>query len=57
MTKAELKRAIEIADCVLWETSNGKSYNWWRGYSWLQNERARLVHELRELEQPKRKKI
>jgi hypothetical protein len=57
MTKAELKSAIKIADLVLWETSNGKSYNWWRGYCWLQDERARLVHELRELEQPKREEI
>ena len=43
MTKKELTRAIEIADCVLWETRNCKSYNWFRGYSWLQGERARLI--------------
>jgi hypothetical protein len=50
MTKAELKRAIEIADRVLWETRDGKSYSWVKGYFWLQGERARLVHELRQLE-------
>jgi hypothetical protein len=53
MTKAELKRAIEIADRVLWETGNGKSWNWVRDYSWLQDERARLARELRELEEAK----
>jgi hypothetical protein len=48
---AELKTAIEIADRVLWETRDGKSYNWMRNYSWLQDERACLVRELRELEE------
>ena len=46
--KAEIKRKIEIADRVLWETRHGTSYNWARDYSWLQDERARLVHELKE---------
>jgi hypothetical protein len=50
MTKAELQRAIEIADRVLWETRDGKSYGWMRDYSWLQDERARLARELRDLE-------
>ena len=48
---AELKRAIEIADRVLWETRgqwNGCT-NWIRDYSWLETERARLRHELEEI--------
>jgi hypothetical protein len=45
--KAELKHQIEIADRVLWET-RGTYYI--KDYWWLQKERARLVHELSELE-------
>jgi hypothetical protein len=45
--KAELKAAIEIADRVLRET-RGTYYI--KDYRWLQNERARLVRELSELE-------
>lgn len=44
--KAEIKAQIELADRVLWETRNGRSYNWMKGYRWLQDERARLVREL-----------
>ena len=44
--KAEIKAQIEHADRVLWETRNGKSYNWMKDYLWLQDERARLVREL-----------
>jgi hypothetical protein len=43
MTIEELKRCIEIADRVLWETRHAKSYNWVRDYYWLQGERARLI--------------
>lgn len=51
MTREELKRCIEIADRVLWETGHGTGWNWPRDYAWLQTERARLVRELRELDQ------
>jgi hypothetical protein len=51
MTQEELKRRIEIADRVLWETRHGVSYNWRRDYSWLQAERARLARELKALTQ------
>jgi hypothetical protein len=44
--KAELKAQIELADRVLWETRDGRSWNWARDYFWLQDERARLVREL-----------
>jgi hypothetical protein len=45
--KAEIKAQIELADRILWETRDGpKSYNWMKGYRWLQDERARLVREL-----------
>jgi hypothetical protein len=59
---AELRRCIEIADRVLWETRHeiadrvlwetrrGRSWNWVRDYAWLQGERARLIRELSELE-------
>ena len=51
MTTAEIKARIELADRVLWETRDGsKSYNWMKGYLWLQDERARLVRELAEAE-------
>jgi hypothetical protein len=43
---AEIKRQIEVADRILWETRGGKSYNWARDYFWLKNERARLIREL-----------
>jgi hypothetical protein len=46
MNKAEIKAQIELADRVLWETRDGKSYNWMRDYIWLKDERARLVREL-----------
>jgi hypothetical protein len=48
--KAELKAQIEIADRVLWETRDGRSYHWLRDYTWLKDERARLVRELRAAE-------
>jgi hypothetical protein len=47
---AEIKRQIEIANSVLWETRNGGGWNWLRDYIWLQDERTRLVRELCELE-------
>jgi hypothetical protein len=46
--KTELKRRIEIADRVLWETQgrwNGCT-NWIKDRNWLEAERARLVREL-----------
>jgi len=49
--REELKRCIEIADRVLWETRDGKSYHWMRDYSWLTDERARLARELEALTQ------
>jgi len=49
MTREELKRRIEIADQVLRETR----YSPWhfRSYLWLEDERARLVRELKALTQ------
>jgi hypothetical protein len=47
--KAEIEQQIEIADRVLWETRGARrSLNWLRDRAWLQDERARLVRELRE---------
>jgi hypothetical protein len=43
MTKEELKRAIDIADQVLWET---RGTHWIRDYAWLKDERARLKRAL-----------
>jgi len=52
LTREELERRIEIADRVLWETGRGPySYHWWRDYSWLQGERARLACKLGALKQ------
>lgn len=48
--KAEIKAQIELADRVLWETRDGRSYNWARDTSWLKDERARLIRELAALE-------
>jgi len=51
--REELKRCIEIADRVLWETRDGKSYDWMRDYFWLEDERARLARELNRMAHPR----
>jgi|SoiMethySBSTD1v2_1073268.scaffolds.fasta_scaffold2896113_2 hypothetical protein len=49
MTREELKRSIEIADLVLWETPHMGQYV--KDRCWLERERARLVRELEALQQ------
>jgi len=45
MTGEELKRRIEIADRVLWETRRCSPWHW-RDRDWLERERAHLEREL-----------
>jgi hypothetical protein len=49
-TREELKRAIESADCILGKAARHRDPWHFRDYRWLERERARLVHELRELD-------
>jgi hypothetical protein len=44
VTREELKRRIEVADRVLWETPVGRYV---KDREWLECERARLVCELK----------
>jgi hypothetical protein len=49
--KTEIARQIEIAERVLRETAEWRGWHSFRDRTWLQDEHARLVRELRELEQ------